>query len=91
MGRYKNQPAHAIHTEYKEAHRKYDKAIKYNKQHHWRDWLEKATDPDLWTANKYISTPAGDGGKTRIPVLKQQVDGQERDAGRGVLPEEASA
>ena len=66
--------------EYKDAHRKYDKAIKYNKRHHWRDWLEKATDPDLWTANKYISSPASDGGKTRIPSLRQQIDRQERTA-----------
>jgi hypothetical protein len=29
-------------------------------------------DPDLWTAHKYISAPAGDGGKTRIPNLLTQ-------------------
>jgi Reverse transcriptase (RNA-dependent DNA polymerase) len=34
-------------------------------------------EPDIWTANKYISAPATDGGKTRIPVLKQQAGGQE--------------
>ena len=80
VGKYKDQSTHGIHAEYKDAHRKYNKAIKYNKRHHWRDWLEKATDPDLWTANKYISSPASDRGKTRIPSLRQQIDGQERTA-----------
>ena len=32
---------------------------------------------DLWTANKYIAAPASDGGKTRIPTLRLQVDGRE--------------
>ena len=31
---------------------------------------------ELWTANKYIKEPTGDGGKTRIPTLKyKQADG----------------
>ena len=29
-------------------------------------------EPDLWTAHKYISAPASDGGKTRIPNLTAQ-------------------
>jgi ribonuclease HI len=53
-------------------HRKYNKTIQFSKQHHWRDWLEKASDPDLWMVHKYISVPAGDGGKTRIPNLTVQ-------------------
>ena len=78
VSRYKAQPDHPIHTEYHEARKAYDKAIKYNKRHHWRDWLEKASEPDLWTASKYISAEASDGGKTRIPALKQQVGTQEK-------------
>ena len=70
--KYKNHPNHPIHKEYNEAQRKYDTATKYNKKHHWRDWLERATDLDLWTANKYISAPASDGGSTRIPALRYQ-------------------
>ena len=72
------QPEHRIHAEHKEAHRKYDKAIKYNKKHHWRDWLEKALEPDLWTANMYVVVLASDGGKTRVPMLRQQVNRRER-------------
>ena len=39
--------------------------------------MEKAEDPDIWTAHRYASAPAGDGGKTRIPMLKLTQDGQE--------------
>lgn len=66
-------PEHPIHSKHAKARKIYDKTIQYSKQHHWRDWFEKATDPDLWTAHKYISAPASDGGKTRIPNLTAQV------------------
>ena len=64
--------------EHKDAHRQYNKAIKHSKKHHWRDWLEKVLEPDLWTANKYIAAPASNGGKTRIPTLRQQANGREK-------------
>ena len=78
--RHMEHPEHTIHLEFKECRKQYEKAIKYSKHHHWRDWLEKASEPDLWTANKYITVPASDGGSTRIPKLKLQIDGQERTA-----------
>lgn len=34
------------------------------------DFLEKATDTDIWTVNRYLTNPSGDGGQTRIPILK---------------------
>jgi hypothetical protein len=71
--KYRNLPGNTIHAEFKEVHKLYNKAIKYNKRHHWWDWLEKATEPDIWTANKYIAAPASNGGKTRIPALRQQL------------------
>ena len=58
----------------------YNKAIKYNKKHHWRDWLEKAEDPDIWTAYRYISTPALDRSAKCIPVLKTTQNGVETTA-----------
>ena len=63
---------HPIHEELVALCKSFNKNIQYSKQHHWRDWLEKAMDPDLWMAHKYISAPAGDGGKTRIPSLTVQ-------------------
>ena len=71
-------PTHSIHEQRLAASKAYDKTIQYSKRHHWRDWLEKATDPDLWTAHKYISAPAGDGGKMRIPsLLIQGAEGEQ--------------
>ena len=75
--KHRNRPEHAIHAEFKTARKIYNRAIKYNKKHHWRDWIEKATEPDIWTANKYISAAPSDGGKTRIPVLRQQIGNTE--------------
>ena len=76
----KSFPDNPIHEEHNAARRLYDKTLKDTKRQHWRDWLEKAEDPDIWTAHKYFSSPAGDGGKTRIPVLKYTSDGKEKKA-----------
>jgi hypothetical protein len=54
---------------FKEARRKFGQELESTKKNHWRDWLERATDPDLWTANRYITAPPSDCGKTRIPEL----------------------
>lgn len=48
----------------------YGEAIMKAKTQHWRDFLEDASADDLWTANRYLKEPAGDGGKARIPTLK---------------------
>jgi len=72
-----NKPEHAIHAQHKEAAKRYDNNLQYNKKQHWRDWTEKAEEPDIWTANRYIGAPESDGGKARIPVLKHKVDGQD--------------
>jgi hypothetical protein len=39
------------------------------KKEHWNDFLEDISNRDVWIANRYISSPGGDGGKTRIPIL----------------------
>lgn len=66
----RHEPDHVVHSEHMEAKKRYEKTIHYNKKQHWRDWLEKAEEPDIWTANRYTSAPASDGGKTRIPTLR---------------------
>jgi ribonuclease HI len=65
----KDNPSDPIHGKYKDAKKEYEREIEYCKSHHWRDWLEKAEDPDIWTAHKYISAAASDGSKSRIPTL----------------------
>jgi len=64
-------------SQFKEARRKFSNKIEHAKRNHWRDWLEQASDPDLWTAQKYLNAPASDGGKTRIPDLKYTANGQQ--------------
>ena len=73
----KNRPNDLVHVESAKAKKAYEKAIEYNKKHHWRDWLEKADDPDIWTAHRYISAPASDGSTTRIPTLTDTRNGEE--------------
>jgi ribonuclease HI/exonuclease III len=75
--KWRQDPEHPIHKEHNEASNTYAKAIKYNKQQFWRDWLERADEPDLWTAQRMVSGPATDGGKARIPPLKHRLDGTE--------------
>jgi len=62
-------PDHPSHRMRKEKVTEYDKAIKVTKKDHWINWLKEATGNDLWIANKYIVSLAGDGGKTCIPTL----------------------
>ena len=66
-------PNHKIHAEYEAAKKKYAKEIEWSKKHHWRDWLERAVDPDIWTAHRYVSAAAMNGSNTRIPTLRAKV------------------
>ena len=66
----RGRPGDKIHDEYELAKKLYAKEIESNKRNHWRDWLEKAEDPDIWTANKYTSTSNAEGFNARIPTLK---------------------
>ncbi|PPQ78944.1 hypothetical protein CVT25_002395, partial [Psilocybe cyanescens] len=72
--RYRAIPDHPSHTEHTEKAKEYGKAMDKAKIQHWREFLEDAVTKDIWTANRYISTPATDGGKSRIPTLKQKTE-----------------
>ena len=39
--------------------------------------MEKAEDPDIWTAHRYISAPSAAGSSTWIPMLVTMNDGTE--------------
>ena len=66
---------HPAHGALKDIRNKYSDAIKHAKTQYWQDFLEVVQGPDIWTANRYISSPAGDGGRQCIPTLKvTQVD-----------------
>ena len=61
---------HPIHRELKKKSNKYGEAIIQAKRGHWANYLEEMTTNEIWTANKYIREPVGDGGNPRIPTLK---------------------
>jgi len=67
---YHAVPTNPVHEECRIARRKYAASIKAAKIEHWEQYLEKAEEHQLWTANKYLTEPVGDGGRTRIPTLK---------------------
>jgi hypothetical protein len=68
--KYRALPDHESHSQYREARNKYAEAIAKAKTDHWTSYLEEATEEQLWTANRYLTEPVGDGGRTRIPTLK---------------------
>lgn len=68
----RNLPAHPVHEEHAEAIKTYDRTLERTKKQHWRDWLERAVDPDIWAVHKVISAPTSDGAKARIPALKHK-------------------
>ena len=61
---------HQSHKELKTKSNIFGEAIIQAKRKHWTDYLEEMTGNEIWTANKYIKEPVGDGGSPRIPTLK---------------------
>jgi ribonuclease HI len=62
---------HYSHEEHRIKRNQYSEAIKKVKKAHWIDWLEDLSGNEIWTANKYLTASAGDGGLSRIPTLKR--------------------
>ena len=69
---YKNRAVedHPSHQDLKQAWQKYAADIVKAKSDHWNDYLEFADSATIWTANKSLTNPIGDGGQSRIPTLK---------------------
>lgn len=76
----RSDPEDSIHAEYANTKKQYEQEIEYCKRHHWRDWLEKAEDLDIWTAHRYISASAIEGNRSRIPTLITTHDREEMKA-----------
>ena len=70
--RMRGLPDHPIHAEHRRVRNKLKEEIRKAKQSHWMDYLEGLDKNSIYTANKYVTTPIGDGGRTSIPVLKYQ-------------------
>lgn len=73
-------PNHTIHDEHTAAVKLYRTTLERTKQQHWRDWLERAVDPDIWVVNKLINSQVSDGGKSKIPTLTHTVNNVETKA-----------
>ena len=73
---YKNRALinHPSHSELKTKSNQYGDAIIHAKRQHWASYLEDMSANDIWTANKFIKEPAGDGGSPRIPTLTTKDD-----------------
>ena len=76
--RFRALPNHDMHTELWAARNKYGEAILDAKRQHWEDFLKNVAEQDLWTANRYLREPTGDGGKSCIPTLKVVDEGANR-------------
>ena len=61
---------HVSHSQYTKVWNEYGLAIKRVKKRHWDDFLEGLSGKDLWMAQRYATSPVGNGGKARIPTLK---------------------
>ena len=69
---------HSSHRELRKKSKTYGKAIISAKRAHWNEYLEEMTSTDIWTANRYLKNPVGDGGMPRIPTLRtKNEDGAE--------------
>ena len=69
---YRAVADHPSHALYRLKSNQYGDAIIQAKRQHWTNYLEEMTAADIWTANKFIKEPAGDGGCPRIPTLKSK-------------------
>jgi ribonuclease HI len=75
--KFKHLPFHHTHAAHADANKTYHRTLESTKKNHWRDWLEKAKDPDIWTVQRLLSAPASDGGGSKVPTLKYKSGGTE--------------
>ena len=68
--RYRAISTHSSHRELRKRSKHYGKAIISAKRAHWTEYLENMIASNIWTANKYLKEPVGDGGNPRIPTIK---------------------
>ena len=60
---------HPIHAEYKSAANKFKEVMTETRSQDWTDWLEGASQQDLYLANKYIASEPTDFSNVWISPL----------------------
>jgi ribonuclease HI len=68
--KYRAITHHNSHSELRRKSNQYGDEIIKAKRKHWANYLEEMSANDIWTANKYLKDPIGDGGSPRIPTLR---------------------
>jgi hypothetical protein len=66
---------HPVHQEYKDAVNKFKETMIAIQKQHWMDWLELATQKNIYTANKYLTSEPADYSRACIPPLRSNTDG----------------
>ena len=61
---------HPVHSEYKVAVNKFKEVMQETRGQDWMDWLEAASQQDLYIANKYISNKSIDYSSALVPSLQ---------------------
>ena len=61
---------HPAHAEYKAAANKFKEVMTETCNQDWIDWLEGASQQELYLANKYISNEPSDYSNERIPAVR---------------------
>lgn len=59
-----------IHELYRRARNDYSEQLRKAKKEHWYTWLKDISETSVWTVNRFVTGPASDGGRARIPALK---------------------
>jgi hypothetical protein len=67
---YRTLTNHPIHREMQDLSNRYREEILQAKRQHWASYLEEMDADEIWTANKYLQDPTGDGRSPCIPMLK---------------------
>lgn len=75
--RFRYVDDHPSHEAARRAEQDFCKAIQSQRTGRWREWIGELEGQEVWKAKNFISGPATDGGRTRIPSLKtRDLDGQ---------------
>ena len=61
---------HSIHVEHTAATKMFKEVMEETHNQDWADWLEAASQQDLYIANKYIMNEPTDYSSTRVPSLR---------------------
>ena len=66
----RQQCAHRIHVQLKEAHNRLATNIQITKEQHWIEYLENVESNNLWDVHKYLVNEPSDSFVSRIPNLR---------------------